>query len=330
MNGWIVFLPPLLSFLSTLWLVPRWIKAAKRVGLVGKDMNKYEKPEVAEMGGIAVIVGFLAGVVMLAGIQVFVHHNSGLVPFIYGATLTTLAIAVMGMIDDILGWKIGLRQVHKPIITFLAGYILAAVNAGKSTMALPFIGAVDFGIVYPLLIVPAGIMLASNAFNMLAGYNGLEAGMGVIILSTLSYVAYRDGLIWLATMGVIMVASLLAFLIFNWYPARVFPGDTLTYGVGAFIACMAILGNMEKLAVTIFLPYYFDFLLPLRKRFKTEAFAKVKKDNSLDLPYDGIYDVTHFAIWFLKRIKKKVYEKDVVVFILLLEAIICLAALILI
>ncbi len=53
-----------------------------------------------------------------------------------------------------------------------------------------------------------------------------------------------------------MVGALLAFLWFNWYPAKVFPGDTLTYSVGALVACIAILGDMEKIAVILFIRNY--------------------------------------------------------------------------
>jgi len=76
---------------------------------------------------------------------------------------------------------------------FLAALPLMVINSGNSTMSLPIAGSVDWGIIYPLLIVPVGIIGALNSFNMVAGYNGLEAGMGVIILSTLSYVAFIGG-----------------------------------------------------------------------------------------------------------------------------------------
>jgi len=50
-------------------------------------------------------------------------------------------------------------------------WLLAFYRALKTT------GAVDWGIFYPLAIIPIGIVGAANAYNMLAGYNGLEAGM---------------------------------------------------------------------------------------------------------------------------------------------------------
>ncbi len=94
---------------------------------------------------------------------------------------------------------------------------------------------------------------ATNAFNMLVGYNGLEAGMGVIILAALGIISYSNGNTMATLIIVITISSLLAFLHYNKYPARVFPGDTLTYPIGAIVAIVAIVGNMERSAAMIFL-----------------------------------------------------------------------------
>ncbi|MBU4491391.1 MAG: hypothetical protein KKD69_02900 [Euryarchaeota archaeon] len=59
-----------------------------------------------------------------------------------------------------------------------------------------------------------------------------------------------------AVIAVTTISALIALLYFNKYPAKVFPGDTLTYPVGAIVAIVAILGNMEKSAVILFSLYY--------------------------------------------------------------------------
>jgi hypothetical protein len=70
-------------------------------------------------------------------------------------------------------------------------------------------------------------------------------------------------------------------------------------------------------------------LLYLRARIDrmadVQAFAKPNRDNSLELPYKRIYDTTHLAIWFLKRVKGKVYERDVVVFLLTVQALVAVS-----
>jgi UDP-N-acetylglucosamine--dolichyl-phosphate N-acetylglucosaminephosphotransferase len=235
----ILFLSLLLSFLTTFFITPLWIKKAKKAGLVGGDMNKSGKPEVAEMGGICVAAGFLVGVFFYIGITTFYFNGGGsTAPYIFACLCTILIITNVGMIDDILGWKIGLKQWQKPVLTLSAALPIMVINAGQSVMNVPFLGPVDFGIFYPLIIIPIGITVAANGFNMLAGYNGLEAGMGIIILSVMGFVAWQSGLGWVSMLAFCMVFALVAFLKYNWYPAKIFPGDTLTYSAGALIACV--------------------------------------------------------------------------------------------
>ena len=170
------------------------------------------------------------------------------------------------------------------------------------------------GIFYPLLVIPIGIVGATTTYNFLAGYNGLEAGTGILILSFLSFVAYITGSSWLAVVGLIMVSALIGFWFYNKNPAKVFPGDSLTWAIGALIAGMAILGNLEKIAMFIFIPYVLETVLKLRGGLEKQSFAKPNKDGSLEMPYKKIYGLEHLAIYLLKKFKpsKKVYENDVV------------------
>lgn len=320
----LLLVSPVLSFVVAFILTRRWIPVAHRVGIVGKDMNKPGRPEVAEMGGVPVFAGVASGLMFYIAINSFVLNQRSLNLPLFAALSTIFMITIVGIIDDSLGWKIGLKQWHKPLLTIPAAVPMMAAGVGISIISLPLVGTIDLGLLYPLLIIPIGIVGASNGFNMLAGYNGLEAGMGVVILSAMSLYAYAMGDSWVAMIGISTIAALLAFLYFNWYPAKVFPGNTLTYMVGAIMACMAILGNMEKLALILFIPYYMDFILPLRAKMKTEAFGKVNEDGTLDQPYNKIYDVTHLFILIIKKIKRRVYEKDVTVGVILLEA--CIAS----
>lgn len=310
----VTYLCAFLGFAAT-WVATRiWIRKALAIGLVGPDMNKPERQKVAEMGGICVVFGFVLGSLVYMGLQTFYLDSSTYTP-VLAALCTVLMAGIIGIMDDLLGWKAGLRQWIKPIFMLFAAMPMMVINAGQSTMELPLLGHVDWGILYPLAIVPIGIVGASNAYNMIAGYNGLEAGMGVIILSTLGYVGLVVVKTDAAALSLIMVGALLSFLYYNWYPARVFPGDTMTYSVGALIACVAILGNMERIAVILFIPYAVDFIFQSRGGFIREAFARVNVDGSLEQPNKCIYHLTHLALAVLRRVKGKVYERDVVLFV---------------
>jgi UDP-N-acetylglucosamine--dolichyl-phosphate N-acetylglucosaminephosphotransferase len=328
MNPLILLVFPI-SFFVTLVLTQRWIGIAKRAKIIGKDLNKVDNPPVAEMGGIPLIAGVLAGFLYYIALNTFVLQQMLYNAFVLGGLTTALIIFIIGLLDDMLGWKVGLSKWQKPLLTIPAAIPLMVLNTGHTSVALPFFGAVDLGLLYPLILVPIAIVVAANAFNMLAGYNGLECGMGIIMLSAISYVSYTTGSTWVAVLSGVIVASLIAFMLFNWYPAKIFPGNAFTYIVGAMIAVLSIYANVEKLAIVLFIPYYLDFLLPLRKKMQVEAYAKVNPDGTLDLPYDGIYDVTHLSIRIIKKIKGKARENEVVALILLAEVIIALLGILL-
>ena len=315
----VIIIGIVISFLAT-WLTTRkWIRKAPEIGILGFDMNKPGLPNVAEMGGIGVVFGFGTAMLLYIGLITFYLEKSNYVS-ILAVLCTVLISCIIGMMDDLLGWKKGLRQWQKPIFTFFAALPVMVINAGQSTMNLPLIGSIDFGILYPLLIIPIGIVGASNVYNMVAGYNGLEAGMGAIILSTMGYFAFISHSQNAMILAFCMVSALIAFLYFNWFPAKVFPGDTLTYSLGALVACVAILGDMERMAIILFLPYALDFAMQAAGGFGKEAFARVNPDGSLEKPYARLFHLTHLAIAVLKRLKAKVYERDVVLLLCGTEA----------
>ena len=77
----------------------------------------------------------------------------------------------------------------------------------------------------------------------------------------------------------------------------------MTYAIGALIACIAILGNVEKIAVFFFIPYILETILKLRGKLKKQSFGKVNEDGSLEVPYKKFYGLEHIAIHILKKLK---------------------------
>jgi UDP-N-acetylglucosamine--dolichyl-phosphate N-acetylglucosaminephosphotransferase len=300
------------SFFCTYLIIPFWIKKSKQIELVWEDMNKPNREKnVAGSGGITVVMGSIIGILLYIAIQTFYFKSSDGISIQIFAFLSTLfLVAGIGLIDDLFGWKKGgLSKRSRVILVLFSAVPLMVINAGQSTM-LGF----NFGIWFPLLVIPLGILGATTTFNFLAGFNGLETSQGIIILSALAVFTYITGNSWLSVVTLCMVASLLAFYIFNSNPAKVFPGDVLTYAIGASIAVIAILGDAEKIALFFFIPYIMETVLKLRGKLKKQSFGIPNKDGSLEMPYDKIYGLEHTAIYLLKRIKPshKVYENDVV------------------
>lgn len=302
------------SFFCTFLALPYWIRKAKEYGYVGQDVHKVKKEDVAEGGGISVLFGISVGVLLFIGFSTFYFNNLTNTVEIFALLCVLYIASLVGIIDDLLGWKEGLSKRMRFLIVFFAAIPLMVINAGEASITLPFLGVVNLGLIYPLIIIPFGIMGATTAFNILAGYNGLESGQGIILLAALSIVTYLTGETWLTIICLIAVASLLAFYIFNMHPAKIFPGDILTYSTGALIAGVTILGNIERIAIFFFIPYILEVILKLRGKLQKESFAKVQEDGSLVLRYKKVYGLEHVALKLLQKIKpsKKVYEKEVV------------------
>jgi UDP-N-acetylglucosamine--dolichyl-phosphate N-acetylglucosaminephosphotransferase len=302
----------LTSFLSTLLIMPIWIKKAKQIGLVWEDMNKFSRERnIAGSGGIVVVLGAIIGIFLYIAMQIFYFKSmNGVLVSIFAAISSLLLVGEIGFIDDLLGWKKGGLSIRSRIFLVLFSAIpLVVINAGESNML-----GIHFGIFFPLLIVPVAVLGATTTYNFLAGFNGLESSQGIIILSALAFVTYNTGNPWLSVIALCMVASLLAFFIFNKNPAKIFPGDVLTYSIGILIAIIAIMGNIEKIALFFFIPYILETILKSRGKLKKHSFGIPNEDGSLEMPYDKIYGLEHLAIKILKKIKsnKKAYESEVV------------------
>tara|TARA_Y100000310_G_scaffold271353_2_gene285803 strand:- start:3025 stop:3963 length:939 start_codon:yes stop_codon:yes gene_type:complete len=292
-------------------MLPYWIKKCKNIGLLWEDMNKFGHPRnVASSGGIIVIMSFILGVLSYVALKIFLFGGTIRALEIFSLLNVILILSIIGLVDDLLGWKNGgIPKRFRIFLAFVASIPLIVINAGTHIMSLPIVGAIDFGIFYPLILIPIGIAGSAITYNFLAGFNGLEAGQGILILSFFSFVSYTVGNAWLSIIGFCMVGSLIAFYYFNKFPAKVFPGDILTYSIGALIAGMAILGNFEKIAIIIFIPYIIEVILKLRGNLEKESFGIPDKKNNLRMPYKKIYGLEHLAIYILNKVGNATEKK---------------------
>ena len=273
MNLLEVAIPSLVGFIvaiiSTLWI----IKTSSDRGLVGKDVNKPNKPEVPLLGGVATVAGFVAGSFTLLAL------NFSLAPLVEPILLSSLLVGFLGVLDDLLN----IRQSLRAFTPIFAAVPVALASLGHSTISVPFLGPVNFGIFYYVLIVPIALTITSNAFNMLEGLNGLSAGMGIVMAAAFAFIGLRgSGYPFVAgLLSLILISCLLGFLVFNRYPARVFPGNVGTYFIGALLGALGISGYMLTALVILYIPYVVEFLLKARTRFKGISFGIPQQDGTL-------------------------------------------------
>jgi len=319
----------LVSFLVSFFLVKMWIKLTKNhPSMLVPDVNKYGNPMVPKTGGIVILISTAFSIFLYIFCKTFLLNSLAHVTEILSLLLVMLFAGFIGFIDDIFGWKKSSITGYKKILmTIPIAVPLMVINAGHSAMSLPFLGSVNLGLLYPLVIIPLAIVGTTNGFNLLGGFNGLEASLGVIIFSALGLICFFTGQVWLALISAVIVASLIAFLIFNKNPAKILPGNAFTYILGSLIGCFAILGNMEKAALILFIPFIIEGFLKLRSKFKAHCMGVPNRDNSLELRHKNTYSWTHIAMKTIKKIKGKVFETEVVLFVLIIELIFALFAL---
>jgi UDP-N-acetylglucosamine--dolichyl-phosphate N-acetylglucosaminephosphotransferase len=116
-----------------------------------------------------------------------------------------------------------------------------------------------------------------------------------------------------------LAAALLAFLVYNWHPARILPGDSLTYLIGATFVTAVIIGNVEKFAIFIYMPWIIEALLKLRGGFAVSSLGILGEDGRLRSQYKKVYSLTHL---FLRT--GKFTERQITVSLLLIETVVCL------
>lgn len=315
MTMWILLSSFILSFLASLFLTKFLIPFFRRNDIIALDLHKKRKPKTANSGGISVSISLMSGLMLFIAIQTFIFNITSQMVYLFASILTILLITIIGFFDDlnrsevILGKRKvrrGLKKWQKPIFTVPAAIPLMVVSAGVTTMGIPLIGSVNFGILYPLLLIPIGVVGAANAINLLGGFNGLEAGMGIVYCSFLGVFAFLHNEIVSAAIFLSTAGALFGFLRYNWFPAKILSGDSLTYCLGAVVASGVIIGNMERAGMIIMIPFFIELFLKLRSRLTASCLGKLRRNGRLDAPYPKIYSLTHVVMKLGKFTEKQV------------------------
>lgn len=295
------------SFIIALIFIKPTMRFLYRAGIVGIDQQKKDKPKLPTSAGVIVMAGFLAGVFVFIGLNTFLFKIEINLLHLFAAAFSVIIITFIGFFDDINvsrtpkkdkgleDIRVGLKQWQKPLLTLPAAIPLMIISSGVSTMNLPFLGDVNFGIFYPLIIIPLAVVFVTNASNMLAGMNGLEAGLGIITSFFIGLYSIFWGTLDVSIISFSLLGSLLPLMYFNKYPAKILPGDSLTYLIGAVFVTTIIIGNIEKLGLLIFAPWILEFILKLRSKFGARSLGNLK-NNKLISPYKKIYSLTHLLM----------------------------------
>lgn len=235
-----------------------------------------KKQGTPTMGGLCFILGILVavGLVYLS----FRRYEPELLgPRSVHAALLVLFLALgsglIGFLDDFvkvaMRRNLGLLAWQKLIMQFLvtAGFLLGLYSQGLLTtiIVLPGVGAVDLGLFfYPIAFF--GIIFLVNAVNLTDGLDGLCSC--VTFVSMLGYLLAASMLAYyhVSVLATATAGACAGFLVWNFYPAKVFMGDTGSMFLGGMVTALAFVMCRPELVLFFGIVYIWDAMTVVIQR----------------------------------------------------------------
>ncbi len=268
-----------LSMLIVILLTPLFIKLAPRVGLMDvPDERRIHKKVTPVGGGIVIFIAFNISCYVLYHYPGF-NFNSlvdsvGLVDSVwwYAFFVASTILLIVGLIDDHSGMpplvKLAGQATACSCLYFLSGY--------QAT-----IFEIDFGFWGGLVFVLIWTIAIINAFNLIDGLDGLCSGLSMISATGLAVVFIFRGSSNDALFCLVLVGACLGFLVYNFYPAKVFLGDTGSMFLGFTLASISLhAGGKDSFLVILAVPFFIagipvtDTVLAIWRRSVRKILAK--------------------------------------------------------
>ena len=250
----------IMAFFVSLAITPLIRKLAFRIGAIDKpDARKVHSRIMPRLGGVAIYLAFTVVVVLMEPL------SQKLVGLLIGGTIIT----IVGLVDDI-------RNVSprvKLLGQIVAAGVLVAFGAKVNFITNPFgplIYLYAFGI--PLTIF--WVVGVTNAVNLVDGLDGLAGGLSSIAAMTIAIISWHEGQTAAVLPAVVLCAGIAGFLKYNFYPAKIFMGDSGSLFLGYMLAGLSIIGLTKGAAViSVFVPVLifgipiFDTLFAILRRY---------------------------------------------------------------
>ena len=202
--------------------------------------KKHGEPK-ARIGGLAIVLGVTAGLLYLQP-----EH-----PHMMEIVIGGIIIVITGFLDDLYN----LKPYQKLIGQIAAASVVISSGLIIDKLTMPFIGTIELGL-FGYILTFIWIIGVTNAINLIDGLDGLAAGVSAIGLTSILIIAITDYRIIVVYLCMVMVASCLGFLYHNFYPAKIFMGDTGALFLGYGIAVISMLGLFKNVAL-------FSFIIPI-------------------------------------------------------------------
>jgi UDP-GlcNAc:undecaprenyl-phosphate/decaprenyl-phosphate GlcNAc-1-phosphate transferase len=256
-------------FITLLIVIPIIIKIANRTGYIAiPSAERWHSKPTALLGGVGLFIGIIIGMIF-----------SGALPNTsWGLITGIIIIFITGLYDDVFELS--------PLIKFIIeiGVGILVISSGI-LMGKGFIPAY---IAVPLTLF--WIVGITNALNLLDNMDGLSSGVSGIIAIFLGGIFLLNGLQNQAHLALILAGSSMGFLYYNFYPARIFMGDSGSLLLGFSLSVLSLMGSYQlksqmilSLAIPLIvmvLPIFDTTLVTLNRKIVDRPISQGGKDHS--------------------------------------------------
>ncbi|MEO9483357.1 MAG: MraY family glycosyltransferase [Ekhidna sp.] len=217
------------SFLVTLTLMPVIIRLFRSIDLLDRpDKRKIHSISTPSLGGIGIFMGILLALL----ISITFADLASQKYFLGG----TILIFLLGVRDDLSS----LQANHKLVVQIFSATLIVFFGGIKISGLNGLFGVETFPWVFDELFTVFVIVVMTNAFNLIDGIDGLAGCIALIIASFLGWAAYQSGYLVDSAIACSIAGASLAFLLYNWYPSKVFMGDTGSMVFGFMLTALMI------------------------------------------------------------------------------------------
>jgi UDP-GlcNAc:undecaprenyl-phosphate GlcNAc-1-phosphate transferase len=247
----LVGISSLIVAMGVTWMTtPAVIRLAEVIGAVDlPGARKAHSEPIPRIGGLAVFLGFLAGLTFAA----FATGNALSVPVgVYwrGLAMAATFLLLVGLADDIWGlsfrWKFA-AQILAASFVWWCGFRIELITH-------PLGGGIELGwMSFPITLL--WIIGITNAVNLIDGLDGLASGIALITTATVAVIAAVRQELGVTAASVALAGSLIGFLRYNFNPARIFLGDSGSLFLGFVLAVTSVRGSQKgPTAVAVMVP----------------------------------------------------------------------------
>lgn len=228
------------AFISALVLTPLVIQFAYKIKAVDQpNYRKVHQKAMPRIGGLAIFGAFLIGYFVL------MPEDEHAVYILLGAIL----IILTGFLDDLLN----ITPKAKLLGQLAAAGIVIYGGLQVTFITLPVIGVIEFGY-FSIPITLLWIVGITNAINLIDGLDGLAAGVSTIALIAMAVMAAIMGDVFVMGVALVLAASAIGFLFYNFHPAKIFMGDTGSLFLGFMISVLALSGFKNVALISFIIP----------------------------------------------------------------------------